>query len=277
VIGFDAAGALICQTLSIPITVAAAANPTNGLGPLTIDFSCAAFGFVQPIVYEWDFGDSASATLQNPTHTYTQIGDFTAVCTATDQIGNTESDTVAISVQPHPGGLAQIDLPVTFDDPTVDYAVTDFGDPVSVETTLVPDPTNSSNMVASTFKSPGAPTWAGTTISTDSGFASAIPFTASETTMSVRVYSPDAGIPIRLKVEDTFDPTHSVETEAVTTTAGTWETLIFDFSNEAPGTTALNLSYTYGKASIFFNFGTDGDTAGEKTYLWDDVAFGQAP
>ena len=29
-------------------------------------------------------------------------------------------------------------------------------------------------------------------------------------------------------------------------------------------------------ASIFFNFGTDGATAGAKTYLWDDVAFGPA-
>jgi hypothetical protein len=75
------------------------------------------------------------------------------------------------------------------------------------------------------------------------------------------VYSPDAGIPVRLKVEDRTDNTISVETEATTTVANAWETLTFDFSTPAAGTAALNLANTYDKASIFFNFGTDGNTA----------------
>ncbi|MFT7163885.1 MAG: gliding motility-associated-like protein, partial [Flavobacterium sp.] len=37
-----------------------------------------------------------------------------------------------------------------------------------------------------------------------------------------------------------------------------------------------NLAFVYDKASIFFNFGTTGATAGEKTYYFDDVAFGAA-
>ena len=41
----------------------------------------------------------------------------------------------------------------------------------------------------------------------------------------------------------------------------------------AAGTAPLDLANTYDKVSIFFNFGTDGDTAGDKTYLWDDVEF----
>ena len=168
-------------------------------------------------------------------------------------------------------GGAQVDLPVTFDDPTVDYGLTDFGGTAS---SLVADPTDASNTVAQTVKSGTAETWAGTTVGGDEGLASPVPFTASATTMTVRVYSPDAGIPVRLKVENAADPTQSVETEAVTTAAGSWETLTFDFSNEATGTAALNLSYTYDKASIFFNFGTGGATAGEKVYLWDDVEFG---
>ena len=92
--------------------------------------------------------------------------------------------------------------------------------------------------------------------------------------MSVRVWSPTAGTPIRLKVEQANDPTKSVETEANTTMASTWEILVFDFSNQAPGTAALNLTYTYNKASIFFNFGTTGAQAGEQTYYWDDMYFG---
>ena len=167
-------------------------------------------------------------------------------------------------------GGAQVELPITFDDPAVDYGLTDFGGTAS---TLVADPTDASNTVAETVKSGSAETWGGTTVGGDDGLASPIPFTASATTMTVRVYSPDAGIPVRLKVEDATDPTRSVETEATTTVAGSWETLTFDFSSEAAGTAALDLSYTYDKASIFFNFGTDGATAGEKTYRWDDVAF----
>jgi hypothetical protein len=92
--------------------------------------------------------------------------------------------------------------------------------------------------------------------------------------MTVRVWSPDAGIQVRLKVETAGDPTRSVETEATTTVANAWETLTFDFANQAAGTAALNLAYTYNRVSIFFNFGVTGATAGAKTYYLDDVTFG---
>jgi hypothetical protein len=65
-----------------------------------------------------------------------------------------------------------------------------------------------------------------------------------------------------------------VETEATVVNAGVWDTLTFDFSNQAPGTAAINFSYTYDMLSIFYNFGTDGATAGSKTYYCDDVFFG---
>ncbi len=169
------------------------------------------------------------------------------------------------------GGLSQIDLPVTFEGTTVNYALTDFGGNAS---TVEADPTNAANTVAKTIKTAGAELWAGTTIGTNAGFASDIPFTESETKMTVRVWSPDAGIPIRLKAEDSGDPTRSVETEAMTTIAGDWQTLEFDFANEAAGTAAINFSFVYDKLSIFFNFGTTGAMAGEKTYYWDDVKFG---
>ena len=54
-----------------------------------------------------------------------------------------------------------------------------------------------------------------------------------EAPVTVRVWAPAAGIPIRLKVEDAADPTKSVETEATTTVANAWETLTFDFANQA--------------------------------------------
>ncbi|MEI6575352.1 MAG: T9SS type A sorting domain-containing protein [Bacteroidota bacterium] len=168
-------------------------------------------------------------------------------------------------------GYAQLNLPVNFELTPVTYSLTDFGGNSSV---IVADPTNASNTVAMTIKTATAETWAGTTVGGTTGFATAIPFAAGSTTMSVRVYSPAVGTPIRLKVEDSSNPTISVETEALTTVASTWETLIFNFSNQASGTAAINFANTYNKASIFFNFGTTGASAGAQTYYWDDMQFG---
>jgi hypothetical protein len=156
-------------------------------------------------------------------------------------------------------------LPITFDDAAVNYAVTDFGNNQSV---AAADPTNASNKVKKTTKPNGAETWAGTTMG--SGFTSRIPFTATASQMSVKVYSPAAGIKVRLKVEDKTNVNVSVETEATTTAANTWETLVFDFNNQATGTAAINLASNYDKASIFFDFGTAGTG---KVFYWDDVKF----
>jgi hypothetical protein len=160
---------------------------------------------------------------------------------------------------------SKIDLPVTFDVAGVNYTVTDFGNNQTVDAV---DPTNANNKVKKTTKVNGAETWAGTTIGTNTGFATAIPLTAAASQMSVRVYSPAAGIKVLLKVEDHTNNQRSVETFATTTTAGEWETLIFDFNNQAPGTAAFNATYTYTMASIFFDFGNSGNG---KVFYWDDV------
>jgi len=148
-----------------------------------------------------------------------------------------------------------VDLPVTFDDDNVNYALTDFGGNASE---IIVDPYNAANKVAKTIKTEAAATWAGTTVGGNVGFGTPIPFAEGATTMSVAVYSPTAGTPIRLKVEHATDPTISVETETLTTMANAWEVMLFDVSNEAPGTAAINFAYVYSKASIFFNFGTEG-------------------
>jgi hypothetical protein len=158
---------------------------------------------------------------------------------------------------------------ITFDDPTLTYTLTDFGGNVSV---LTNDPAGGSNVVAQVLKPNTAEVWAGTTVSTLANLAvPAIPFTASETQMTVRVYSPDAGIPVMLKVEDAANNTLFVETLATTTVVNEWETLIFDFASPQPGSPPLNLANTYNKLSIFFNFGFTG--AGDKIYYLDDIAF----
>ena len=168
----------------------------------------------------------------------------------------------------------QIDLPVDFEGSTVNYTTTDFG---GNQSEMVTDPTDPSNTVVKVVKTNTAATWAGTTIGTPAGFATNIPLTMTESFMKVRVWSPDAGILIRLKVEDSNENTHTCETQLTSTVAGGWETLVFDFTNQAPGTellsVGLSMGWTYNMASIFFNFDVDGATAGEKTYYFDDVSF----
>ena len=161
---------------------------------------------------------------------------------------------------------------LTFDSTGVVYTLTGFGG--AEDASLQPDPTSATNTVVRINRSTTAETFAGTVVSTGPSLTvGTVPFSTTNTRMSVRVYSPAAGIPVRLKLEDAADPTRSVETEALTTKANAWETLTFDFANQVPGTAALNLSYKYNRLIIFFNFGKTGAAAGAQTYYFDDVLF----
>ena len=221
---------------------------TNDWEILTWDFTGEPTNF-NSIVFMFDFGNT---------------GD-----------GSTTSTFLFDDIEQLFGGT-QIDLPVDFEGAEVNYTTTDFGGNLS---TLVMDPTNPVNQVIQVVKTNEAAAWAGTTIGTPAGFATNIPLTLTDSKMTVRVWSPESGTPIRLKVEDSNDPTHTCETETNTTLAGEWEVIEFDFINQAPGTELLSIGlgmgWTYNMASIFFNFGTEGAIAGEKTYYFDDVQFGE--
>jgi hypothetical protein len=129
--------------------------------------------------------------------------------------------------------------------------------------------------VAKVVKNATAELWAGTTVSNLANQAIApIAFTAGNQVITVRVWSPTANIPVRLKVENAADGSKSVETEARTTVANAWQTLSFNFATPAAGTAALNLATVYNKASIFFDFGTTGAAAGgARTYYFDDISY----
>ena len=90
------------------------------------------------------------------------------------------------------------------------------------------------------------------------------------TIIKAKVYSPDAGIQVRLKVENDTAGTTSVETEATTTVANGWETLSFDFSNQVTGP-ILDTNKRYDKVTIFYDFGTMGSG---KVYYVDSVYMG---
>lgn len=182
---------------------------------------------------------------------------------------------------------------VTFDEATAPTLI-DFGTN-GAGASIVTDPAGGSNKVLKVFKYTGSEQWAGTTVAKlninptgadNSGFnaVTAIPFTATAKTMTMRVYSPAVGVRIRLKVENASNNGISCETDAVSTVAGAWETLTFDFSNpgKAPPVTggptaALDVSKTYNKVSIFADFGLGNGGTGplpaNRTYYFDDLTF----
>ncbi len=86
-----------------PLAASASANPTSGQTPLAVNFTGTATGGTPAYHYSWNFGDgSATSTTQNPSHTYSNAGTFTATLTVTDSASpaNTASSTVTITASP---------------------------------------------------------------------------------------------------------------------------------------------------------------------------------
>jgi glucose/arabinose dehydrogenase/PKD repeat protein len=82
-----------------PVAVASG-QPTSGAAPLTVQFSSAGSNDPdgRPITYRWTFGDGATSTSANPSHTYTANGSYTAQLTVSDQGGRTGVANVPITV-----------------------------------------------------------------------------------------------------------------------------------------------------------------------------------
>ena len=215
-------------------------------------------------VLSWSFAGEPSNTYRKLVlmFDFGNIGDGTADSTFYfDDIYQTDPS----------GGLGQIDLPITYDDSSIYYSFIPFGDD-SVEIELLE--TTSGNY-GKVVKSNIAESWAGVTLSNETGLVNTIPVTSSNSKMYVHVNienTSTTNIPIRLKIENSNDPTQSVETEAFTTVTNQWEVLEFNFNNEATGTAALNENYPFDMVSIFFNFGSSGDN--QTVYNFDNISFG---
>jgi hypothetical protein len=133
---------------------------------------------------------------------------------------------------------------------------------------------NKPNKVAKFVKGPTGQPWAGATIYTNVADKSVKPLGLDKSLIvTVRAYSEAAGQTMRLKVEAANDPTVTIETDALSTVAGKWETLTFDLSKPAPGTPAWNPAKTYNKVSLFPQFSISSPPAQDTTTYFDDVTY----
>jgi len=113
-----AAGTEGSDICNIAPTVDATADPKTGQAPLPVAFSAnGSDAEGAALTYAWDFGDGGTSLRQNPDHTYSEPGTYTAKVTVKDPKGATGTATVEIVVTNPPGNVA----------PTVEAA----GDPAA--------------------------------------------------------------------------------------------------------------------------------------------------
>lgn len=84
------------------------ANTTSGIAPLSVNFDST--GSNDPdgtiIAYAWNFGDGGTSTDANPSHTYFDVGNFSAELTVTDDMGTTNSSSIPLTVSADSYGCA---------------------------------------------------------------------------------------------------------------------------------------------------------------------------
>ena len=85
----------IVQTL---LVLSASADVTTGTTPLVVSFESNTPGGIAPFSYYWKFGDGATSTAQNPSHTFGVAGNYSVTLKVVDAIGQSAMKTFTISV-----------------------------------------------------------------------------------------------------------------------------------------------------------------------------------
>lgn len=113
--------------LSVAPVAEFSGSPLTGVEPLIVVFTDLSSGTVTG--WSWSFGDSASSSLQNPSHAYASQGTYTVAMTATGPAGTdlqTKVDYVTVMVAPVAADF--VGTPLVGSEPlTVDFADTTTG------------------------------------------------------------------------------------------------------------------------------------------------------
>ncbi|NER10649.1 PKD domain-containing protein [Muriicola jejuensis] len=197
--------------------------------------------------YLWTFGDGDSSTEINPVKSYAASGTYTVTLKATNVAGASDSSEDAITIN-LPLVLEQVTLPITFDDPDVDYTPETFSG-TSFSVVENPDVSGSNDKAGKV----GAITNSGAAfegiffdLGTDIDLT-----TDKSITMN---FWADAPVDILMKLEEGS----AAAIETVVSHGGTgWETTTFDFTSSAQ----------YSRLTLFVD--GPGTTAG--TFYIDDI------
>jgi PKD repeat protein len=84
------------------------ATPMSGQAPLEVSFSVVANTSTEPLYVQWAFGDGATGTGTEVTHTYTEVGEYTATATVSDALGGSTVKSLTISVVPAEAATASV-------------------------------------------------------------------------------------------------------------------------------------------------------------------------
>jgi outer membrane protein assembly factor BamB len=99
-------------------------GPYYGLLNEPLQFTGTGYGGYPPYSYHWDFGDTHTSEEQNPTHIYTEVGEYDVILTVTDDGENTTDDTTFAWIQEtnSPPTIPEIDGPTSgFKGQTLSY------------------------------------------------------------------------------------------------------------------------------------------------------------
>lgn len=259
------------ENLSVNIAI-------SGTNPFEVLVTPSATNATVFDLYFGDVEDEEPTTImasETASHEYAEVGDYTIRVVARGAGAATLEISEEVTIS---GASKAVTLPITFEDATVNYAVSGFGasdfGPIPAAVIDNPDKSgiNTTAKVLSVNKTADAQVWAGASIP----LAGPIDFTTG-TTISLKVWSPRAGTPILLKIEDSSspkdgngNPTVFVEVQVNSTLANTWEELTFDLSSNAD----FSASNSYDTVIVFPDFGTEGN--GELFYF-DDIKLASAP
>ncbi|AXG74859.1 hypothetical protein DVK85_11725 [Flavobacterium arcticum] len=188
---------------------------------------------------------------QTVNHTYSDIGTYTVTVTAYSGGAATAVYTEEVTIN------NPLTLPITFEVASLNYTITDFNGNASA---VIDNPDvsgfNTSSKVGA--MTPGSGVFTGGFLTLDEPIA----FAANEHDIKIKVWSPEAGIPVIIKIEDANDSNIFYEAAIATTTvANEWEEIVYDFSG-------ASLTESYSRIVIFFNAGNEGNG---DTYYFDDI------
>lgn len=226
-------------------------DPTNNF---QINVSATADYATMFEVYFGDVENEEATPLmvdETISHVYEEIGVYDVTVIAISGIDGAIQITETVSI------LNPLQLPIDFEDASLDYSFVDFGNVISI---VVDNPdisdNNQSLRVGQSTKPANAEVWGGSYLELDDP----IDF-SSLVNLGLKVWSPQSGIIVKLKVENATNPDIFYESDLVINSANAWEELNFDFSG-------ADLTQEYHQIVIFFDFGNSGT---DTTYYFDDI------